>query len=101
MSYILPINDYQAAQYINRSAQTRESYSYVERVEKVKNSSKFQQELEQKRQTMKQSFYVEKKRSSPVHHQPIIHSPKRHTADSYDHEIVNKTDKGLICNLYV
>ncbi|MFJ8261753.1 hypothetical protein ACIQ4I_07270 [Rummeliibacillus sp. NPDC094406] len=90
MGYILPMDDFQASQYIRRSLSTSEPYSYIHNVHGIKKESRFgrRQEKRTKHSDLK---YWERKNS--VYN--ALHT------SSYDKGMANVTGKGLNYNFYV
>ena len=101
MGYILPMDDFQTAQYIRRSLSNNEHYSYIHNVHGIKKESCFSrgQEKRTKRSDLK---HWERKKSQFSHSK--MSTKKIYNAlhtSSYDKSMANVTGKGLNYNFYV
>ena len=103
MGYILPINDFQAAQYIKRSLHNKDHYSYIHSVQNTKKESCFNRGLEQRIKRTNLKYWQQK--NSQFSHSHSVMSKKTlykslHTS-SYERNSENVTGKGLFYNFYV
>ncbi|WP_397537308.1 hypothetical protein [Rummeliibacillus pycnus] len=90
MGYILPMDDFQATQYIRRSLSNSEHYSYIHNVHGIKKESRFGRGQEER---TKRSDLMHWERKKSVYN--ALHT------SSYDKGMANVTGKGLIYNFYV
>lgn len=88
MGYILPINDFQVAQYIKRSLPNKDHYSFIHSVQKTKKHSYFSREIEQRTKRSEIKYGLQK-------------NPKSLHTSSYDKSIAEVTSKGLYYDFYV
>ncbi|MGG0657079.1 hypothetical protein [Rummeliibacillus pycnus] len=94
MGYILPINDFQAAQYIKRSLQNKDHYSYIHSVQNTKKESCFSRGLERRIKRSDLKYWQQNSQFS----YSVMKS--LHTS-SYEKNSENVTGKGLFCDFYV
>jgi len=89
MGYILPINDYQVAQYLNRSLSNKKHYSFINNVQNVKRESRFRKRIKESAKCLDKSLYSHLEiKSNSLH--PSSHDNKE-----------TVVGKGLYYNIYV
>ncbi|WP_102692864.1 hypothetical protein [Rummeliibacillus pycnus] len=97
MGYILPINDFQVAQYLNRSLSNKKHYSYINSVQHVKRESRFSRALNESTRRSNLKYWKQKK----LLYSHLEINSNSHHISPYENNVESVTGIGLNYNLFV